>query len=279
VQAAFASGAVEGKLAMSPAAVGGGDVPPLAVAAFRMLGAAAFFAAAGRAFGVRWRLGLREHAALVGLSLLGVVVNQTLFLAGLRLTSAVNAALLGVTIPVFTAAIAVLVGHERGHRRMWAGLALAAAGVLYLTGIHEPDRGVVLVAVNSLSYALYVVFARRAITRLGAGTVVAWVYVWAVALFVPFAAPTMIDAMPGMNARGWVLCAYIVAVPTILAYGLNAWALGRARASVVTVFVFLQPVLAALLAWAQLGQTPPPRTAVAALLIGLGVSLVSWRRG
>ena len=38
---------------------------------------------------------------------------------------------------------------------------------------------------------------------------------------------------------------YIVLVPTIIAYGLNAWALARTSASVLTIFIYVQPIIAA----------------------------------
>src|SRR5262245_53322585 len=97
---------------MAPLASGGGGVDPLALTMARMVGAAAFFQgvrALGR-FGPR--VSTRDHLRIAGLSVLGIVLNQTLFIYGLSLTSAVAAAILGATIPVFTAAIAVIWGQE-----------------------------------------------------------------------------------------------------------------------------------------------------------------------
>jgi drug/metabolite transporter (DMT)-like permease len=71
--------------------------------------------------------------------------------------------------------------------------------------------------------------------------------------------------------------AYIVTVPTILAYIANAWALGRSSATLVTIYIYLQPVLTAALAWVQLGQTVSERLVVSALLIVAGVLVVVTR--
>src|ERR1700728_4317834 len=85
VQVAFASQAVEGKIVMGPRAAGGEGVSPFAVAMVRMLGAALFFQAFTRATGTLRSTTRRDHAILAGLSILGIVLNQALFLIGLRM--------------------------------------------------------------------------------------------------------------------------------------------------------------------------------------------------
>ena len=71
---------------------------------------------------------------------------------------------------------------------------------------------------------------------------------------------------------------YILAMPTIVAYLLNAWALGRSSATIVTIYIYLQPLIAALLAWAQLGLGISKRAWLAAVLILVGLGVVASRR-
>jgi drug/metabolite transporter (DMT)-like permease len=66
-------------------------------------------------------------------------------------------------------------------------------------------------------------------------------------------------------------------VPTIVAYLLNAWALGRSSATLVTIYIYLQPLIAAVLAWAQLGLGISRRAGLAAVLILLGLGVVASR--
>lgn len=278
VQIAFACGAVEGKLAMAPLADEGGGVAPTALAMSRMLGASLFFQALAWRDAGRPRLVVRDHIRLAGLSVLGVVLNQGLYLAGLHLTSAFSAALLGATIPIFTAALSVLLGQERGTPRMAVGLALALGGVLFLTGIHAVDRGALIVAVNCLSYSLYIVLGRGTIMRLGALHTMAWVFTWGALIFAPIGVRDLVVDARAWTPRAWIFVAFIVAVPTIVAYLANAWALGRSTASLVTIYIYLQPLFAALLAWAQLGQGLSARMLGATALILVGVAIVTLRR-
>jgi drug/metabolite transporter (DMT)-like permease len=278
VQLSFATGAVEGKLAMAPLADGGGGVSPLALAMTRMLAAALVFQAAGRALGLVRAISRRDHVAVLGLALLGVVVNQILFLVGLRLTSAVSAALLCATIPVFTAVIAVAARREQGSPRLVAGLVVAVLGVLWLTGVRSVDRGSLLVAANCLAYSAYVVFARDVIVRMGAATFITWVFTWGAIVLAPVGLPAVVRDVPAWGARAYVLVAVVVLVPTIVAYAVNAWALGRAEATLVAIYVCLQPVLAAVLARVQLGHALHARMGGSAALIFAGVFLVATRR-
>jgi drug/metabolite transporter (DMT)-like permease len=277
VQVAFASQTVEGKIAMGPRATGGEGISPFAMAMARMLGAAVFFQLLTRATGRLRETTARDHAILAGLSVIGIALNQTLFLIGLRLTTPMTAALLSVTIPVFTAVFAVALRQERASVRLGVGLASSIAGAVWLTGVGRVDRGALVVLANSLSYALYIVFARDTIRRLGALTVIAWVFTWGAIVFAPIGLPTLVAAVPTWTPRGWAFVAYILVVPTIVAYLCNAWALGRSNATLVSIYIYVQPVLAGLLAWLQLGQTVSVRMLGSAVLIATGVTIVATR--
>jgi drug/metabolite transporter (DMT)-like permease len=276
VQIAFASQAVEAKVAMLPRAVGGEAIVPEAIAMMRMLGAALFFQGFARSTGALVRTTRRDQALLAGLSILGIALNQTLFLIGLRLTTPASAGLLAVTIPVFTAALAVLARVEKPSLPLALGLGCALGGVLFLTGIRNVDRGAAIVTVNCVSYAAYIVFSRGVIRRLGALTVITWIFTWGGLLFAPLGAPALVHA-PEWTPRAWGFLAYIVAVPTIVAYLANAWALGRSSPTLVTIYVYLQPPLTALFAWAQLGDRLSPRLVTSAVMILVGVGIVAFR--
>ena len=278
VQIAFASQVVEGKIAMLPRAAGGEEIAPAALAMARMIGGTLFFQALYFTKRDRPKLALRDHAALAILAVLGIALNQTLFLIGLRITTPMGASLVAVTIPLSTAAIAVLAKKERASFRLGLGLAIAVSGVLWLTGIHNIDRGAALVAMNSLSYSIYLVYSRDIVKRFGPITVVAWIFAWGALEFAPVGLPTLIHQVPQFTARGWLLVSYIILMPTIVAYFCNAWALGRSTASLVTIYIYLQPILAAILSYVQLGQAVSGRLAIAAVLIVIGVGVAATRR-
>jgi drug/metabolite transporter (DMT)-like permease len=263
---------------MMPRALGGEEIFPEALAMIRMLGGALFFQAivsARRGQGAP--ISRADHFRLVGLSIIGISANQTLYLMGLRWTTPFSGSLLGATIPIFAAALAVIFGKEKRSWRTAAGLALALLGVVSLVGNGSLDRGAILVALNSLSYAAYVVLSRDLVLRVGALRAIAWLFTYAAIMFAPLGLRPMLAQLPGLTPRGWFYAGYILAVPTIFAYLLNAWALGRSSATLVTVYIYLQPLIAAVLAWAQLGHGISPRAGVAAVLILAGLAVVASR--
>jgi drug/metabolite transporter (DMT)-like permease len=271
VQAAFSTLSVLGKIAMGPEH----HVAPNALAMVRILGGAAFFAGMhlmlrSPRVGKDW-----DIAGLAALSLFGVVLNQALFLAGLRQTSPISAILLVATIPVFTAAISAITGRDRLSLRAVSGILLALFGVGYLTGFAVPQRGDALVMLNALSYAVFTVFAKRLLRRYGAVTVVAWIFGLGALLFAPVGAVALARELPEWPAlTGWIV-ALIVIFPTVLGYAGNTWALEKAPPTVVSAYVYLQPVMVTILAWIVLGQQLDVRAVVAGLFIFGGVGIVA----
>jgi drug/metabolite transporter (DMT)-like permease len=278
VQLAFAAAAVEGKVALAPASAGGAGIDPFALAMARMVGAAVFFQGFARLTRRLAPLVPSDHVRVAGLSLLGIVVNQTLFLVGLRITTPFAAALLGATIPVLTAALAIVFRVERPHLRTAVGLGASLAGVLWLTGVGRLDVGALVIAINCLSYSFYIVLSKRVIERLGAMTVVTWIFTWGALIFAALGARPLALGAAGWGLRGWALVGFYVAVPTILAYLANAWALGRSSPTLVTMYIYLQPIIAAALQWLQLREPMTPRALVAAVFILVGVAVVATRR-
>lgn len=276
VQMCFASQAVESKWAMMPQAMGGAGMSPFGVAMWRMVGAAVLFQIAS------WVTRAQipkpsDQLKLAGLSLLGIVLNQMLFLKGLQRTTPATAALLAVTIPVSTFAISAVLGRERFQLRSVAGLVCAALGIVALTGVREVDTGAGMIALNCTFYGAYVVFSRSLVQRLSAFTVVTWIFTWGAILFAPLGVRPMIEMMQSAHSWGLVFLVYVVVVPTVMAYWINAWALGRTSASLVTIYVLLQPLFAAALAYLQLGTPLAANFALAAVLVTAGLVLVAYR--
>lgn len=273
VQLAFASLAVEGKLAMSPRF----GVAPAALAMARITGAAIVFIAVHLVTKTKRVESFKDAGVLALLALFGIVLNQALFLTGLRRTSSISATLLGATIPVFTAGVAAIAGRDKVTWRTALGTLAALAGIGTLVGWKAPALGDMFVLLNALSYSLYVVFAKGSLAKYGTVTVLAWVFGAGALLFAPLGGVELVRAAPTWSGPTLGLVAFIVGVPTLLAYGLNAWALARARPTLVTVYIYLQPLVVAALAWLQFGDPLHVETVIAGVLIFVGVGIATSR--
>ncbi len=212
--------------------------------------------------------------------LLGVTMNQSLFLYGLAHSTAVNATILVTTVPVFTVLGSLLLGLERPSPGKLAGIGLAAAGAVYLVG---PDRltfapGVALgnlaILLGMICYAAYFLVSKPLLVRHDSVTVGTYVMIFASLGVAPLAVPALAAPVEASPATWW-LAGYLVLGPTVAAYFLNLWALRRTSSNTVAAFVYLQPFLASVAAPFVLpGEGLSARTIVAGLTIFLGLGLV-----
>jgi drug/metabolite transporter (DMT)-like permease len=282
VQVIFGTWPILGKIALRA-------VPSTGLVAVRVGGAALAFLLILRA---RGRLVLPERAdfaRLVLYSLLGVVFNQFLYLKGLSLSTAVNAALINASIPVFTLLVSALLGRERLTARTAVGTLVAAAGVVYLI---DPLRaslagdtmlGNVLIVANTFCYGAYLAVSQDVFRRYGALTAMTWLFAVGSVAAVPFGGYRLAQSGVGeLSLAIWLVLLYTVLVQTVGAYYLNAWALERVEPSTVAVYIYLQPLFAFTLAPLFLGADEQLglRHAVATALIFAGVGVVTvGRRG
>lgn len=259
-------------------------LPPLAVAALRVLVAAPILLL------LAWRLerarvprGHLKDLALLGF--LGVFANQVLFIVGLARTTATNAAILMPSIPVFTVLVAAVGGVERLTPRRAAGVAVAVLGALVLL---DPTRlslsqgtalGDLLILLNCLAYAAYLVLQRPLLQRLPPLTLIAWAFVLGGAGVLAVAAPTMLGISPGrVPVSAWVGLAYIVLIPTAVNYALNSWAIRHSSPALAATYTTLQPVVAATLGVLFLSESVGERQLAGFALIVAGLSFLGQRR-
>jgi drug/metabolite transporter (DMT)-like permease len=272
VQFLFATLAVSGRVVLP-------RFPAGALVCLRVLGATAVLGGVNYVRRGGWVSDRRDLLRLAVLGLAGIAANQTLFLFGLRHTTAVNAAILVTTVPVFTVLGSVLLGREPASPLKFAGIVLAGLGAVYLIG---PDRislapdvalGNALIVVGMICNAAYFIYSRSVFSRYGSVTVSFYVMLFAILGVLPFG---LHDA-----AHVHILDLYIVVFPTIFTYLLNIWALQRVSPNTVAAYIYLQPVFAAALTPLVLkGEGLSLRSALAGVIIfaGLGLVLLAERR-
>lgn len=223
---------------------------------------------------------------IISIAVFGVVINQALFLWGLSLTSPINSSIIQSINPIFAFAFAALILKEKITFLKGAGLILGFSGVMILILEHgTPDvssstfLGDLFCLINTISWALYTVLIKRMLERYHPVTVMKWTFLAGFFINIPLGysqfSQTEWSAIP---FTAWLQIGFVVVFATFLGYLLLSYGLRRLSPTIVSIYTYMQPVLAAWLA-TLLGQDRVNLVMVlSAIMIFLGVYVVSLQR-
>ena len=215
-----------------------------------------------------------------------VVIDQTLYVTGIGLSTASNASLLLSTSPIFVALMSAVSRTETIHGWNWVGILLSFAGIfLVITGGH-PDNAMVsqsllgnlLVLASSVSWALYTVLSKRVTQRNSVLSATAWMMASAAPWFVLIAMRDLLaQDWAAVSLSGWMGLLYSATLAVSAAYviwNVGVQRLGSARTSL---YYYLVPVVAVMVAGTFLGETMEPLQVIGAIGVLLGVALGRYR--
>lgn len=221
----------------------------------------------------------QEIPQLLLAGVVGVVLNQVLFVFGLSRTSAAHAAIVASMMPMIALLLASIAGHERIGPVKIAGVALAASGVALLqigrNSAHGPSLlGDLFILLSVFALAAYTVFGKSVAMRHGSITVNTFAYVGGGLLILP--AVFWQGARMDLGAVGiapWLSVLYMALFPSVIAYLIYGYALQHLPASRVSAFSYLQPLFATSLAAIFLHEIPGGGFIAGAALVLFGVGL------
>lgn len=215
---------------------------------------------------------------LLGWGVVGHTLNQLSFLAGLKLTSATNSALIFGNLPVVVALIGMLMGVERPRPRVWLGIVLGTAGVLMVVGAkgfrfgEATSKGDLLSVAALIFWAIFTVGVRQASMGISSGQATALTHLGGTPGILLIAAPTLASGSGWPFHRDvWIGLLFSSLVSSLVAAVLwtrSLKALGGARTAL---YNCITPLFAAGFAWLLLGERPVPFQAVGAVLVIVGV--------
>ena len=261
-------------------------VSPYVLFSLRAIGASALFWLLSF-FMPREKVEKADIWKIAAASLLGLFVPQMTFLMAITMTSAIDTAIIGTLGPIFTMFFAFLFLGEPITGKKAGGVALSFAGILLLifNSIHGGGAsvtspwGVVLLLVNSLSFSLYLGIFRPLISKYSVVTFMKWSFLFSLLLSLPVSAGGLLTtdfaAIPP-NVR-WEI-GYLVFFATFVAYFLIPYGQKFIRPTLVSMYSYLQPIIAAIISiWTGLDSLSWQKVLASLLVVG-GVVLVSKSR-
>jgi drug/metabolite transporter (DMT)-like permease len=257
-------------------------IQPFAFVLLRVGGALLLFLMVST-FVIKEKIDKKDIPRVALLGVCGVAINQLMFLKGLSLTTPINASIIMISNPIAVLLFAAIALKERIAFNKIIGIILGITGALLLLMFNktfsfgsETIKGDTMVLINSISWAFYVVLAKPLMKKYNTFTVVKWVFLFGFIYVLPFGYSEMklID-WGSIPPIGWYCILFVVIATTFLAYMLNTYALKELSPSVVSIYIYLQPFIATVIAVIFGKDELDARKIVSAFLIIAGVYLVS----
>ena len=262
------------------------EIPPITLSTLRSLIAvivlAPIAAARGGLSGLPRPLPI---APLLLMSLTGIVLFNLGFNYALVYGAASQGALIFALVPAAVAVAAVIGLKETLSVRRIAGIALSVCGValVVVTGkidaaSPQPLLGALCMLAAVVAWAVYTVIAKQ-LANMDQVIVIASVSAIGMIMQLPLAALELMGApWPAPSLKGWLGVLFLGVIASAVAFVVYNWALRELDASLVGVFINLDPVVGVLTAVLVLGETLGIGEAVGGVIAFAGMWLASAER-
>jgi len=219
------------------------------------------------------------------LGFIGITFHQWLQSTGLVTAQASTTAWIVATTPIFMALLGWLVLREKLTRSQIFGITLATVGVMLVvsegdfTSLTEGDFGAVgnvLILISAPNWAVFSTLSRRGLQEHPAGLMLLYVmgFGWLFTSILFFTGPGLHD-IARLTINGWLGIIFLGIACSGLAYIFWYDGLQAIPASQVGVFLYLEPLVAVIVAAIMLGEPILLASLAGGGIILLGVWLVN----
>ncbi|WP_373722354.1 DMT family transporter [Bacteroides heparinolyticus] len=257
------------------------EFSPLSVTTFRMVGAAACFWLLSL-FCKREQVDHRDLLKMFFAALFALVFNQGVYIFGLSMTSPINASIVTTTLPIVTMVVAAIYLKEPVTNKKVLGIFVGALGALILITSSRAAAngngsifGDLLCLAAQISFSIYLTVFKGLSQRYSPITLNKWMFVYASICYIPFSYRdvTAIE-WSGISASALLQVGYVVVGGSFLAYIFIMSAQRLLRPTVVSMYNYMQPIVASTVAIILGLGVFSPEKGVAIALVFLGVYIV-----
>ncbi len=211
---------------------------------------------------------------------LGITVYHVALNFGEVTVTAGAASLIISASPIITALLSAFLIRERLSVVGWIGIVISFFGVALISfgegGHLSFEPGAALVFLAAITTSLYFVVSKRPLRRYSATQFTAYA-IWAGTIPMLVFAPGLVSQMADATAAATWAVLYMGVFPGAAAYVLWSYALARMPASVLSTFLYFQPLNAILIAWVWLGEVPATLALIGGAISLAGVVAVNTR--
>ena len=262
-------------------------IPPLGIFTIRSLVAGALF----------WLLSLflpkekverKDYIRIFAASMLGFMACQVTFLVGIPYITPMDCSILPAMSPIYTMIIAALVIKEPITVKKASGVAISFVGIIYLIvsrvvapgGVAESTPfGIAMIVLNSLTFSMYLGIFKPLLAKYSVVTFMKWIFLFSACVSVPLSLKGLVavewTAIPSIQ---YAELAYLVICATFITYFLMPVSQKRIRPTLVSMYSYVQPIIAILISIViGMDQLTWQKVLAACMVFG-GVVIVSYSK-
>ena len=259
-------------------------IEPFGFVLLRVMGAAILFWFLSIFF-KNQKIDKKDWPRIILCSFLGMVINMLAFIKGLQLSTPINSSVLITIVPILVFSFSAIILKEKVSLMKIFGISAGFIGALILilysplSGFNAPNipMGNLLFVLNSATYGLYLIFVKPLVEKYNIITLFRWLFLFGFLMNFPITINEFIEvqwsSLPIYDAILPMI--YVVVGTTFSTYLLNAYALTKLKASTVSSFIYLQPIVGIVYALTTKNDALTLTNVVGMLLIFLGIYLVT----
>lgn len=261
------------------------EFPPMSLAFFRFAFASLFLAPFFISQAKKVKIDKKDLPRLIAIGILIVTLNITFFFEGIKRTTAIDASVLTLIIPM----LSVLAGwwflKEKVYAVNLAGIVLGFAGAAILVGIPQIVTGNysasalignILIILASISWVAGALVAKKILAKYSSLVVTAIAFLTGtITFFIPASFeyiqnPSWVNQITTLGILGVI---YMTLLSSISAYFLFEWGLSKTSVISADLFQYIEPFIATGLAMTILGERVSSYFLIGACLIAVGAYL------
>lgn len=267
--------------------MGGHLISPMAIFCLRSIGAGFLF----------WLLSFflptekierKDYVKIFGASVLGFFLTQITFLIAIPDITPMDCSIVSAISPILTMFIAAFALKEPITMRKAGGVALSFFGIIFLilnsVSVSDSSRqtsimGILLIIANCLSFSLYLGLFKPLIARYSVVTFMKWIFLFSTLFSLPFAGKEILTFDYSTLSATYVSeLAYLIICATFVTYFLIPVGQKRIRPTLVSMYSYVQPIIATTISICLGMDTLGWQKILAALMVFSGVMMVNFSR-
>lgn len=258
-------------------------IKPFGFILLRVVGASILFWGFGL-FTKHEKIDATDWPRLIAASIFGMVINMLCFFKGLNFTTPINGAVIMTASPILVLILSALIIKEKITWIKAIGILIGLIGalvlILYGSELNQDSSNIALgnflIFINAACYGLYLILVKPLTDKYHSFTILKWAFLLGVVINLPFTLKEFLEVeWTGLPSHAILAMLFVVVCITFLTYLLNVYALNQLKASSLSVFIYLQPFVATVFAILMGSDSLSYIKVMAAILIFIGVYLVT----